>query len=217
MQLMTKRVYSPVDELIIGFDKALSAVFSNENRPKRENPAGGLEEHALEQSERRRSAGFMRVNHAGEVAAQALYSGQAFVARDSGVRKSLLRAAAEESDHLYWCEERVTELDSHVSCLTPLWYLGSFAIGAVAGLSGDKWNLGFVLETERQVVAHLDKHLERLPEKDQRSRSILEQMREDELQHATTALAAGAAELPKPIKVTMRYCSKVMTTTAYWI
>lgn len=213
---MSRRAYSPVDELIIGFDKALSTVFSDKDRPARESPADGLNEIPLEESEKRRAAGLMRVNHAGEVAAQALYSGQALVARDSMVRNSLLRASEEESDHLYWCEDRVRELDSHVSYLTPVWYLGSFAIGAVAGLSGDKWNLGFVLETERQVVAHLDKHLEKLPEKDQKSRGILEQMRQDELQHATTAMASGAVELPRPIRIIMRCCAKVMTTTAYW-
>ncbi len=214
---MTRRAYSPVDELIIGFDKVLSSVFSNKNRPARENPADGLPETPLEQSEKRHIAGLMRVNHAGEVAAQALYSGQALVARNAGVRSSLLLAAAEESDHLYWCENRVRELGSHVSYLTPVWYLGSFTIGTMAGLSGDKWNLGFVLETERQVVAHLDKHLEKLPEKDRKSRSILEQMRQDELQHATTAKAAGAAELTGLVQTTMRCCAKVMTTTAYWV
>jgi len=214
---MSQRMFNPIDELIMGFDKAVSAIFTENRRPARTNPASDEEEQPLAQSEKRHSAGLMRVNHAGEVAAQALYSGQAFVAKDPGVRHSLQHAAAEESDHLHWCEERVMELNSHVSYLSPVWYTGSFAIGALAGLLGDRWNLGFVLETERQVVAHLDKHLEKLPENDHKSRQILEQMREDELTHATNALAAGASELPRPIKVTMEYCSRVMTSTAYWI
>ncbi len=159
----------------------------------------------------------MRVNHAGEVAAQALYAGQALVAKEPGVRHSLQQAAAEERDHLHWCEERVVALNSHVSYLNPIWYTGSFAIGAMAGLLGEKWSLGFVLETERQVVAHLDRHLSQLPENDHKSRQILEQIREDELTHAGDALAAGAAELPEPVKVSMGYCARVMTTTAYWI
>lgn len=220
-RLMSKRDYSETDELIIRFDNILSAVFPAPGLARRRNPAGAAEEPAreaaLEEPERRRAAGLMRVNHAGEVAAQALYSGQALVARDARTRAALTQAAIEESDHLRWCEERVRELDSHVSYLTPVWHLGSFAIGAAAGMAGDKWNLGFVLETERQVVAHLERHLERLPEKDQRSRRIVSQMREDEARHATTAAAAGAAELPAPVKTAMRYCSKVMTTTAYWI
>ena len=220
---MSKRDYSETDELIIRFDNILSAVFPAPGPARRRNPAGAAEEPArestltLEEPERRHAAGLMRVNHAGEVAAQALYSGQALVARDAKTRVALTQAAIEESDHLLWCKERVQELGSHVSYLTPVWHLGSFAIGAAAGLAGDKWNLGFVLETERQVVAHLERHLERLPEKDQRSRRIVSQMREDEARHATTAAAAGAAELPAPVKTAMRYCSKVMTTTAYWI
>lgn len=220
---MSKRDYSETDELIIRFDNILSAVFPTPGPARRRNPAGAAEEPArestltLEEPERRHAAGLMRVNHAGEVAAQALYSGQALVARDAKTRAALTQAAIEERDHLRWCEERVRELGSHVSYLTPVWHLGSFAIGAAAGLAGDKWNLGFVLETERQVVAHLERHLERLPEKDQRSRRIVSQMREDEARHATTAAAAGAAELPAPVKTAMRYCSKVMTTTAYWI
>lgn len=220
---MSKRDYSETDELIIRFDNILSAVFPAPGPARRRNPAGAAEEPArestltLEDPERRHAAGLMRVNHAGEVAAQALYSGQALVARDASTRAALTQAAIEERDHLLWCEERVRELGSHVSYLTPVWHLGSFAIGAAAGLAGDKWNLGFVMETERQVVAHLERHLERLPEQDQRSRRIVSQMREDEARHATTAAAAGAAELPAPVKTAMRYCSKVMTTTAYWI
>ena len=157
----------------------------------------------------------MRVNHAGEVAAQALYAGHAFAARDGQVRDAMLQAAAEEGEHLDWCEARVRELDSHVSYLTPLWYFGSFAIGAAAGAAGDKWSLGFVMETERQVVEHLDRHLALLPEQDHKSRAILQQMRRDEMQHASVARDAGGAELPPPLRALMRCCAKVMTGTAY--
>ena len=203
-----------MDELIIGFDKAISVFNSGNKRP---NPAVDEPDALVQGADRRRSAALMRVNHAGEVAAQALYAGHAIAARNAGVRASMLQAAAEESDHLYWCETRVRELGSHVSYLTPVWYAGSFAIGAVAGLSGDKWNLGFVMETERQVVEHLDKHLELLPEQDHKSRTILQQMRRDEQQHASVAQAAGAVELPRPLKIMMRCCAKVMTGSAYWL
>lgn len=168
-------------------------------------------------ADRARSAALMRVNHAGEVAAQALYAGHAVAARDARVRDAMLQAAAEEGEHLDWCEARVRELDSHVSYLTPLWYFGSFAIGAAAGAAGDKWSLGFVMETERQVVEHLDRHLELLPEQDRRSRSILQQMRRDEMQHASVARDAGGTELPLPLRALMRCCAKVMTGTAYWV
>ena len=203
-----------MDELIIGFDKAISEFNSGNKRP---NPAVDEPDALVQGADRRRSAALMRVNHAGEVAAQALYAGHAIAARNAGVRASMLQAAAEESDHLYWCETRVRELGSHVSYLTPVWYAGSFAIGAVAGLSGDKWNLGFVMETERQVVEHLDKHLELLPEQDHKSRTILQQMRRDEQQHASVAQAAGAVELPRPLRIMMRCCAKVMTGSAYWL
>ena len=203
-----------MDELIIGFDKAISVFNSGNKRP---NPAVDEPDARMQGADRRRSAALMRVNHAGEVAAQALYAGHAIAARDAGIRASMLQAAAEESDHLYWCETRVRELGSHVSYLTPVWYAGSFAIGAVAGLSGDKWNLGFVMETERQVVEHLDKHLELLPEQDQKSRAVLQQMRRDEQQHASVAQAAGAVELPRPLRIMMRCCAKLMTGSAYWL
>ena len=171
----------------------------------------------LDAAQKLRSAALMRVNHAGEVAAQALYAGHAVTARDARVRAAMLQAAAEEGEHLHWCRQRVGELDSHVSYLTPAWYFGSFAIGALAGAAGDKWNLGFVMETERQVVQHLDKHLQLLPEQDQKSRAILQQMRQDELQHASAARAAGAAVLPWPLRMAMRGCAKVMTGVAYWV
>ena len=200
--------------MIIGFDRVISVFNSGNKRP---HPAVDEPDTRIQGAERRRSAALMRVNHTGEVAAQALYAGHAVVARDAGIRDSMFQAAAEESDHLCWCETRVRELDSHVSYLAPVWYAGSFAIGAMAGLAGDKWNLGFVMETERQVVEHLDKHLELLPEQDHKSRTILQQMRRDEQQHASVAQAAGAVELPRPLRIMMRCCAKVMTSTAYWL
>jgi 3-demethoxyubiquinol 3-hydroxylase len=159
----------------------------------------------------------MRVNHSGEVAAQALYQGQALTARLDQVRDKMTEAAQEENDHLAWTEARVRELGGHLSYLNPVWYLGSFLIGAAAGAAGDRWSLGFVAETEHQVVAHLDRHLARLPAQDARSRAILEQMRVDEARHATVALEAGAAALPEPVKRLMGLASQVMTRTAYWI
>jgi len=157
----------------------------------------------------------MRVNHAGEVAAQALYEGQAATARLDHVRASMQQAADEEVDHLAWCRDRLSELDSRPSMLNPVWYAGSWMIGAAAGLAGDRWSLGFVAETERQVIDHLDEHLSRLPLQDSRSRAILEQMKIDETHHGTAAMEAGAATLPAPIRATMALTSKIMTTLAY--
>ena len=211
---MTDREYTPLDRLILGFDKVASAFNAGDRRP---SPADELPGRAMHEAEQRRSAALMRVNHAGEVAAQALYAGHALAARDAARRESMLQAAEEESDHLSWCEDRVRELGSHVSYLTPVWYFGSFAIGAAAGLAGEKWNLGFVMETERQVVEHLDRHLALLPEQDGKSRAVLERMRADELQHASAARAAGAAKLPRPVRFIMRCCAKVMTGSAYWL
>ena len=172
---------------------------------------------AIADAERRTSAALMRVNHAGEIAAQALYHGQALVARTAATRDLLLKAAHEETDHLAWCETRLKELDSRPSLLNPLWYAGSFAIGAMAALLGDRTSLGFVVETERQVEGHLDQHLARLPTDDVRSRAVLEAMRSDEIAHGMTARAAGAAELPAPVRMLMRSTARVMTSTAYWI
>ena len=182
---------------------------------ERHYPAGGGMDEVLDDRERRHSAGLMRVNHAGEVAAQALYRGQALAARDAAVRAAMEQAAREESDHLAWCRERLDELGSAPSRLDPLWYAGSLAIGAVAGLAGDRWSLGFVVETERQVVEHLGDHLARLPAGDRRSRALLERMRADEQRHATRAHAAGAAALPPIVRRAMRAASKVMTRSAY--
>ena len=159
----------------------------------------------------------MRVNHAGEVSAQALYQGQGMTARSQGVRESMKNAAAEEVDHLVWCQQRLAELGSHTSYLNPFWYLGSLSFGIMAGLAGDRWSLGFIAETEHQVVRHIDEHLAALPVQDMKSRAILQQMRMDESRHATVAIESGAAELPRPVKQLMRFCSKVMTRTACWI
>jgi len=172
---------------------------------------------ALSDADRRKSAALMRVNHSGEVAAQALYHGQSLISRSEATRDMLLRAAREEADHLAWCETRLKELDSRPSLLNPLWYCGSFAIGALAAAAGDRTSLGFVVETERQVEGHLEEHLARLPADDARSRAILNVMRTDEIGHGATAKAAGASELPAPVRVLMRQVARVMTTTAYWI
>jgi ubiquinone biosynthesis monooxygenase Coq7 len=172
---------------------------------------------AMSDADRRESAALMRVNHSGEVAAQALYHGQALVSRSPATRDMLLKAAREEADHLSWCETRLKELDSRPSLLNPLWYCGSFAIGALAAAAGDRTSLGFVVETERQVEGHLDEHLTRLPSGDTRSRAILNVMRTDEIGHGATAKAAGASQLPAPVRVLMRHAARVMTTAAYWI
>jgi ubiquinone biosynthesis monooxygenase Coq7 len=183
----------------------------------RPSPAVDTATPVLSEDDRRRSAGLMRVNHAGEVAAQALYQGQALTARNPQLRASLQRAADEESDHLAWCAERLRELNSRPSVLNPLWYFGSLAIGAVAGAFGDRVSLGFVAETERQVESHLHDHLGRLAPDDERSRKILEQMKTDETRHGADARAAGATELPAPVQGLMRLTSRIMTRTAYWV
>ncbi|MDX1823416.1 MAG: 2-polyprenyl-3-methyl-6-methoxy-1,4-benzoquinone monooxygenase [Thiohalomonadales bacterium] len=198
-------------------DTGLRTVFGRPRVTERPNPAEDIAETDLTAAEKDLAGRLMRINHAGEVAAQGLYEGQSLTARLPEVRDKMERAAMEENDHLAWCESRINELGSHKSFLNPLWYSGSLAIGAIAGLAGDKWSLGFVTETERQVVRHLDSHLAKLSEKDQKSRAILEQMREDEGHHATTALHAGGAELPTPIKKLMTLTSKVMTKTAFRI
>lgn len=202
--------------LIAGADRALRTLAAA-NTAARANPAGVARGDELTGEARRHAAGLMRVNHSGEIAAQALYQGQALTARDEQIRHALRRAADEEGDHLAWCEERLHELGSRPSVLNPLWYLGSFAIGAAAGACGDRVSLGFVAETERQVEGHLHEHLERLPDEDERSRRILQQMKDDEIRHGEQARAAGAAELPWPIRRLMRLTSQIMTRTAYWI
>jgi len=211
------RHLKPIDLLIAQSDHALRTIFGTPTTTERENPAKYTQENKLNEVERKLSSSLMRVNHAGEVSAQALYQGQALTARLDKVRTSMQRAALEENDHLAWTELRLTELSSQKSILNPIWYCGSFAIGAAAGLMGDKWSLGFVAETEHQVVKHLNSHLEKLPKNDIRSEAVLRQMREDESHHATIALESGGVELPLPIKKLMATMSKVMTTTTYYI
>lgn len=214
---MTNRELSPIDRLLAGADNALRTVAAPAGRPARDNPATSIEESDLSAAEKSHAAGLMRVNHAGEVAAQALYKGHATVARDERIEQEMRQAAAEEFDHLAWCEQRIHELGEAPSRLSPIWYAGAYAIGAASGMLGDKWSLGFIAETERQVCAHLDSHLDGLPSEDARSRAIVERMRDEEAQHGENAVEAGAADLPGPIKTLMRITAKVMTKTAYWV
>ncbi|MEO8401295.1 MAG: 2-polyprenyl-3-methyl-6-methoxy-1,4-benzoquinone monooxygenase [Gammaproteobacteria bacterium] len=211
------RHYSLLDNICLGLDQALRAVFANAKTTERPYPAKDLVEADLTQDQRKQVAGLMRVNHAGEVCAQALYHGQGLVSRRLDVKEKMQQAAIEEGDHLVWCNKRLTELGSHASYLNPLWYTGSFAIGLTAGLIGDKWSLGFLAETENQVVKHLEEHLQLLPQIDQKSFRILEQMHQDEAEHRDHALDSGAAVLPVWIKKMMQMASKVMVKTAFWI
>ena len=206
-----------LDRIIIAFDRALRGTAPVDHEPSIQNPADNVADDVLDDHERRHSAGLMRVNHAGEVAAQALYQGQSLMARDTATREAMEQAAREENDHLVWCRTRLEELGAAPSRLDPLWYAGSLAIGAAAGLAGDRWSLGFVVETERQVAEHLDDHLARLPAGDHRSRALLEQMHADEQRHATRARAAGGAALSPIVRRLMRVASNIMTRTAYRI
>jgi 3-demethoxyubiquinol 3-hydroxylase len=208
------RQLTALDRLLADAQNALETI-AGAARAARPNPSEHETDIVLDDAERRHAAGLMRINHVGEVCAQALYVGQAAVARDEGTRAQLLAAAQEETDHLAWCAERLRELDSRPSLLNPLWYAGSYAIGLAAGLRGDGWNLGFVVETERQVEAHLDEHLRTLPEADARSRAILTVMKEDEARHADHAEAAGARVLPQPVPTLMAAASKLMKAVAY--
>ena len=214
---MEHRRLSPVDRVIAGFDYALRTLNSQPTRAARPNPAADVEDSELSDAEKRHAAGLMRVNHAGEIAAQGLYQGHAAVARDPSIEEQMKQAADEELDHLAWCEQRLNELGSGPSALRPLWYAGSFAIGAASGILGDKWSLGFIEETERQVSDHLTGHLEGLPENDQKSRAIVAQMREEEEEHGANAHAAGAAPLPEPVRESMKLVARFMKGTAYWI
>ncbi len=213
-QISSFRLHSPLDRLLVEAQRALDTVFGNPPA-ERPNPAADTPDVALEPDQRRHAAGLMRINHVGEVCAQGLYFGQAAVARDAHTQHHLLEAAQEETDHLAWCADRLHELDSRPSLFNPLWYAGSYALGALAGLRGDDWSLGFVVETERQVEAHLDEHLETLPEVDQRSRAILRVMKIDEARHADQAEQAGARILPPPIPSAMALASKLMKAVAY--
>ena len=210
-----------LDPFIAAADRALRAIaapaYASRPYPGRPGPAASIPAPVLDDAQRRESAALMRVNHAGEVAAQALYHGQALAARSAATRELLLKSAHEEADHLGWCEQRLRELGSGPSLLNPLWYAGSFAIGAVAAAFGDGASLGFVAETERQVEGHLNEHLRRLPDADVTSRAVVDAMRNDEIAHAATARAAGAVELPGFVRGLMRGTAKVMTRTAYWL
>jgi ubiquinone biosynthesis monooxygenase Coq7 len=210
-----ERHYTVLDRLIASVDEALRISTGAAPAPQRANPAGDIEAAELDEEERRHVAGLMRINHTGEICAQALYAGQAATAHDDATRTAMQSAADEEIDHLSWCEDRLQELDSRPSILNPLWYAGSFAIGAAAGIAGDDWSLGFVKETENQVEAHLQDHLERLPPGDSRSQAILDQMKADEAKHAEMAEGAGARDLPEPIRRAMAFTAGIMKTLAY--
>jgi ubiquinone biosynthesis monooxygenase Coq7 len=212
---MEPRTFTLIDRLIGEIDKAIK-VLAASSTAAREIPAGPRGELVLAPAEARESARLMRVNHAGEVAAQALYRGQALTASNHTITEAMVKAAAEETDHLAWCERRLEELGGGTSAFNPVWYAGSFAIGALAGAFGDRTSLGFIAETEKQVESHLRDHLERLPRADQRSRAILEQMKHDELAHGAMATSMGGAALPAPLRVAMRLCSRVMTRSSYW-
>jgi ubiquinone biosynthesis monooxygenase Coq7 len=205
-----------IDRLIVSFDRGLRTLFgpSTSLRP---TPGEAAPDAQMDAGARSHSAALMRVNHTGEVCAQALYDGQALTARSSSARVALERAAQEETEHLAWTAGRIEELGGRKSILDPLWYAGSFAIGAATGLLGDRWNLGFLAETERQVVEHLESHLAKLPPEDRKSRAIVQEMRSDEARHAMTAREHGGAELPLPARALMRIASRVMTRTSYWL
>jgi len=214
---VTNRNLSAIDRLLAGANDALRTIAAPAGQATRPSPATAVAAGELNATQRSHAAGLMRVNHAGEVAAQALYKGHAAVARDSAIEAQMQQAANEEFDHLAWCEQRLHELGEMPSRLSPLWYTGAFAIGAASGMLGDKWSLGFIAETERQVCDHLDTHLQGLPEADVKSRAIVTQMRDEEHKHGEDAVAAGAAELPRPVKQLMRVTARIMTRTAYWV
>lgn len=214
---MTARQFSLFDKLIIEFDKALTTVAGEPETTDRPVPGDALAEADLSEAERKQAAGLMRVNHAGEVSAQALYQGQALTAKLPDVREAMETAAKEENDHLVWCQQRLEALSSHTSVLNPIWYAGSFTLGAIAGKIGDKWSLGFVAETEKQVVEHIDGHLKIISEQDLKSRAVLEQMKIDEAHHGTKALEAGGAPLPTSVTRLMGLVSKLMTRSSYWV
>jgi len=211
------RHYSLLENLCISADEMLKALTNSSKNTGRPSPAKSQIEESLSDTDRKMAAALMRVNHTGEVCAQALYQGQAVVAKSKTLVKEMQKAAVEEGDHLNWCKDRIVELGSHTSYLNPVWYTGSFVLGLTAGLIGDKWSLGFLAETETQVVNHLQSHLTKLPEKDAKSKLIVTQMITDELAHKNLAMEKGAAHLPSPIKELMRATAKIMTTVAYWI
>jgi ubiquinone biosynthesis monooxygenase Coq7 len=214
---MSRPPLSPIDRLITQADNVLRTLVPGAAKAQRNNPATNTDSSELAETERRHIAGLMRINHTGEVCAQALYQGQALTAKLSTVRDAMQQSAAEEIDHLAWCEQRLNELNSHTSYLNPLFYGMSFGIGAVAGLISDKVSLGFVAATEDQVCQHLEEHLKQLPASDEKSRAILEKMLSDEAEHATKAIEAGGMVFPEPVKVVMTAMSKIMTATTYRI
>ncbi|OUR71116.1 demethoxyubiquinone hydroxylase family protein [Methylophaga sp. 41_12_T18] len=214
---MSLRQFSLVDSFILECDRAIRTVIGKPETTARKIPGDELAEADLSADEQQQSIRLMRINHAGEVSAQALYQGQSLTATLPEVRDAMEHAALEENDHLVWCQQRIEAFGGHTSVLNPLWYLGSFAIGAAAGKVGDKWSLGFVAETEKQVVKHLGEHLEQISSNDIKSRAVLEQMKVDELHHGSIALEAGGAELPSPVKLVMGAMSKVMTKSSYWL
>jgi len=210
--------FSFLEQCCLKFDDLLRTVTGNVlQNEDAEYPAANISEANLTLSEKQLAANLMRVNHAGEVCAQSLYLGQSYVCRDVKTKQHLLTAAKEEHDHLYWCQTRLAELGSHTSLLNPLWYAGSFAIGLTAGIMGDRWSFGFIAETESQVIAHLEKHIAKLPTQDHKSLKILTRMRDDELTHKNHALDAGAYLLPGPIKFIMHFTSKIMVKTSFYI
>ena len=209
------RNYSRLDHLIINVDNALRMSSGETVEAKRPNPATDIPEIMMEGPQGHHAAGLMRINHAGEICAQALYAGQAATARNPEVQAEMQQAADEEIDHLSWCKDRLDELESRPSLLAPLWYAGSFAIGAAAGLAGDGWSLGFLKETENQVEAHLENHLSKLPPEDERSRAILDQMKIDEAKHAQMAENSGAFDLPPPVRRLMKLTAGAMKAIAY--
>jgi ubiquinone biosynthesis monooxygenase Coq7 len=215
---MYSRHYDAVDRLIVQVDQFISAI-RGQNVPVTPGPypAADIAEQPLVEAERLESERMMRVNHAGEICAQALYHAQALSTGDPAVRAIMEKSAEEEGDHLHWCRQRLLELQGRTSHLDPFWYLGSFAIGTAAGLAGDRFSLGFVAETEHQVGMHLQKHLRSLSARDAKSRAVLQQMAEDEARHGATAMAGGGVALPQVIRTLMQLCSRVMTGTAYWI
>ncbi len=207
---------NPLDRLIVGVDRGLRAL-AGEPRSQRPSPGTEVADAELSEAERRHAAALMRVNHCGEICAQALYQGQALASRDARIKGALSGAAIEEEDHLAWARQRIEELGGRTSLLNPLWYAGSLAIGVAAGALGDRWNLGFLAETETQVEQHLESHLERLAPQDQRTRVVIEAMQRDEAGHADRARELGAQELPRPVKEGMRLAARVMTGLSYWI
>lgn len=214
---MSLRHYTVIDSLLFKVDDTIRTVFGSPQSAGRPNPADGTPQENLSTPDRTQSARLMRVNHSGEICAQALYQGQALTAQHPELRTQLAEAALEEGDHLVWCKTRLKELDSQPSLLNPIFYAGSFIIGAVNGKLGDRWNLGFLAETERQVVVHLDKHLNRLPPQDQKSRAILEKMQVEEKGHENDAHNAGGMKIPLPIRWLMQTTAKIMTKTTFWV